>query len=194
MGKKVGPSLGMSFGAPKVFAIVDNRTASYVTALNQAIAANPSIVMIVIPNNKGEHYAAVKKIACCENPIPTQCITSTVLNKPKGMMSVATKVALQMNCKLGGEPWAVKMPLKDTMVIGYDTYHDTLSKGRSVGAVVASLNDSMTKYVSIANIHTNCDQELHDNLCPAIVTALRKYNDVNGRLPVRIIIYRDGVW
>ena len=28
------------------------------------------------------------------------------------MMSVATKVALQMNCKLGGEPWAVKMPLK----------------------------------------------------------------------------------
>ena len=27
-------------------------------------------------------------------------------------MSVATKVALQMNCKLGGEPWAVKMPLK----------------------------------------------------------------------------------
>ena len=27
-------------------------------------------------------------------------------------MSVATKVALQMNCKIGGEPWAVKMPLK----------------------------------------------------------------------------------
>ena len=39
-------------------------------------------------------------------------MTSPVLNKPKGLMSVATKVALQMNCKLGGEPWAVKIPMK----------------------------------------------------------------------------------
>ena len=46
-------------------------------------------------------------------------MTATVLSKPKGLMSVATKVALQMNCKLGGEPWAVKIPLKNTMVIGY---------------------------------------------------------------------------
>ena len=45
-------------------------------------------------------------------------ITSQVLAKPKGLMSVATKVVVQMNCKLGGEPWAVKIPLKNTMVIG----------------------------------------------------------------------------
>ena len=95
-----------------------------------------------------------------------------------------------MICKLGGEPWSVKIPLPDTMVIGYDTYHDTVSKGRSVGAMVASLNKTMTKYISIANIHTNPDQELHDNLCPAIITALRKYQEVNGRLPERIIVYR----
>ena len=78
------------------------------------------------------------------------------------MMTVATKVALQMNCKMGGEPWAVKMPMKvssrlvlcifipsssvqDTMVIGYDTYHDTAQKGRSVGAIVATMNQTLTK-------------------------------------------------
>ena len=44
-------------------------------------------------------------------------MTATVLGKPKGLMSVATKVALQMNCKLGGEPCVVKIPLKNTMVI-----------------------------------------------------------------------------
>ena len=37
-----------------------------------------------------------------DQPIPSQCVTSTVLNKPKGLMSVATKVAVQMNNKLGG--------------------------------------------------------------------------------------------
>merc|ERR1712098_40799 len=88
----------------------------------------PQLVMIVIPNNKGDHYAAVKTKCCVERPIPSQCITATVLGKPKGLMSVATKVALQMNCKLGGEPWAVKIPLKNTMILGYDTYHDTVRR------------------------------------------------------------------
>ena len=109
------------------------------------------------------------------------------------MLSVATKVALQMNCKMGGEPWAVKMPMKDTMVIGYDTYHDTAKKGRSVGAIVATMNQSLTKYMSLANMHENVGQELQDNLCPNIIKILRKYNDLNGNLPSRIILYRDGV-
>ena len=100
-----------------------------------------------------------------DQPIPSQCVTSTVLNKPKGLMSVATKVAVQMNAKLGGEPWAVKIPMKDTMIIGYvsccsyshlqsfiaihfqDTYHDSLHKGKSVGAVVASMNSTFTKFM-----------------------------------------------
>ena len=45
-------------------------------------------------------------------------MTATVLSKPKGLMSVATKVAIQMNCKLGGEPWTVKIPLENTMIVG----------------------------------------------------------------------------
>ena len=112
-------------------------------------------------------------------------------------MSVATKVAIQMNAKLGGEPWAVKIPLKDTMVIGYDTYHDSAQKGRSVGAVVASMNSTFTKYLSVANLHTNPAQELNDNMCPAIAKALRKYAEINGNLPARIIMYRyvlSRVW
>merc|ERR1740131_551065 len=133
--------------------------------------------MVVIPNDKGDHYAAVKKKCYIEKPTPSQCVTSTVLNKPKGLMSVATKVAVQMNCKLGG----------------YDTYHDSAQKGRSVGAVVASLNSTFTKYLSVANLHTNPSQELNDNMCPAITKALRKYSEINGDLPARIIMYRDGV-
>ena len=49
--------------------------------------------------------------------------------------------------------------------------------------------------MSLANMHTTTDsaQELHDNLCPNILKMLRKYNDLNGQLPSRIILYRDGV-
>merc|ERR1719370_841446 len=83
--------------------------------------------------------------------------------------------------------------MKGTMVIGDDTYHDSAQKGRSAGALVASLNKTFTKYLSVANLHTNPAQELDDNICPAIARALRKYNDLNGEMPQRIILYRDGV-
>jgi len=189
---KVGPSLGMVIGKPKTFELLDNRPATYIQTLDKVIDMKPSIVMVVIPNNKGDHYAAVKKKCCIEKPIPSQCMTATVLGKPKGLMSVATKVLLQMNCKLGGEPWAVKIPLKNTMVIGYDTYHDSLHKDKSVGAVVASLNPTFTKFVSMADFHSN-QSELTDRMCPAIAKALRKYSSANGCLPERVIMYRDGV-
>ena len=49
--KKVAPSLGMTMGAPKIFSLTDNRPATYIQQLDQ-VDMQPSIVMIVIPNNK----------------------------------------------------------------------------------------------------------------------------------------------
>ena len=52
------------------------------------------------------------------------------------------------------------------------------------------MNSTFTKYLSVANLHTNPAQELNDNMCPAIAKALRKYAEINGNLPARIIMYR----
>lgn len=39
------------------------------------------------------------------------------------MMSVVTKVALQLNCKLGGELWALEIPVRHICpVVGYCMY------------------------------------------------------------------------
>ena len=111
-------------------------------------------------------------------------MTGTVLGKPKGLMSVATKVAIQMNCKLGGEPWSLQMPLKDTMIIGFDTYHNTAKKGSSVGAVVSSLNATFTKYTSTCIFHEN-KEEITNGMGPAIAKALRRYREANNVLPSR---------
>jgi hypothetical protein len=40
---------------------------------------------------------------------------------------------MQMSCKLGGKPWNINFPLKDTMIIGYNANRD-LSK-RELGAL-----------------------------------------------------------
>ena len=77
--------------------------------------------------------------------------------------------------------------------IRYDTYHDTVHKSKSVGALVASLNPSLTKYISSANIHDSPNSELDNTMKPAVMKALRKYREVNGCLPEKIIMYRyDG--
>ena len=76
---KVAPSLGMVCAKPKCFELADNRPTTHINDLKLLLAQKPRIVMVVIPNNKGEHYAAVKKVCITESPIPSQCITSTVL-------------------------------------------------------------------------------------------------------------------
>jgi len=78
-------------------------------------------------------------------------------------MSIATKVVIQMNAKLGGEPWKLKVPLKKCMIVGFDAHHGT--KGNpSVGATVASMTDTFASYFSVTSYHADC-VELSKNLC-----------------------------
>ena len=100
--------------------------------------------MTVVPNNTGEQYGAIKKKLYCEHSMPSQVMTSTVLKKvtfsfllvinkmtylscfqDRGIKAVATKVAIQMAAKLGAEPWSVKIPVRNLMVVGFDSYHDS---------------------------------------------------------------------
>ena len=51
--------------------------------------------------------------------VPSQCILARTLQKKQMLMSVVTKVALQLNCKLGGELWALEIPVR----LSTCTYH-----------------------------------------------------------------------
>ena len=103
---KVTPSLGMKWSKPRMICVPDHKPSSYETALDQVLAQNPQIVMAVIPANKGDHYSIIKKKCSVErpiSPIPSQVVRAATLNsQARGLMSVATKVAVQMNNKLGG--------------------------------------------------------------------------------------------
>ena len=58
----------------------------------------------------------------------------------------ATKIAVQINAKLDGAPWCINVPkLGPTMIVGFDTYHDTVTKGNSYGALVATYDKHYTK-------------------------------------------------
>lgn len=112
----------------------------------------------------------------------------TLSNEAKSR-SIVQKIALQMNCKLGGSLWAIKIPLENTMICGIDTYHEAGSKGNSVSAFVASINSTFTKWYSKAIIQ-NQREELVHGLAVSMQNALRSYKAINKTYPDRIIIYR----
>lgn len=68
-------------------------------------------MVVVLPSNRKDKYDSVKKYLCVECPTPSQCVLSRTLGRRQTLMTVATKIALQMACKMGGELWSVEIPV-----------------------------------------------------------------------------------
>ncbi|XP_054710700.1 piwi-like protein 1 [Uloborus diversus] len=192
---KVGPPMGMRISPPQVVVIQVDRINNFLQAYRENVRSGAQLVCFIVPNNKKERYDALKKHTYLDNALASQVIVARTLSKKPMLMSVATKVAVQMNCKLGGEPWAMTIPFKvPLMIIGYDTYHDSSKKGRSAGAFVASLNQNCTKWYSRVSFHSAGGwHELSDHLKVNFTAALKKFYEINKTVPELILFYRDGV-
>jgi len=82
----------------------------------------------------------------------------------KELENIVTKVVVKMNAKLGGAPWTLNFPLKNTMFVGFDVYHGAKgSKAQSVGAMVATFSPNFTRYFSTTSYY-NDNEELSDNI------------------------------
>lgn len=156
------------------------------------VSDDTTATMVILPRQNKERYDAIKKFAAVERGMITQVVTGRLMTDDRKASGAAIKIGVQVAAKIGGEPWYVHIPLGGTMVCGYDTYHDTLQRGRSFGAFVASMNDKHSRWFSRADQHSQLS-ELSAHLADNFGVALRKYREVNGKFPERVFIYRDGV-
>lgn len=182
---------------PKIVEMDDDRTATYSRHLQELISKDPKMIMIVVPNNAGDRYAAIKKLTCVSNAIPTQVIVAKTMMPKKGniagVKSIASKVMIQLNCKLGGAPWMIKFPLKGVMAVGFDVTHDTSDRSKSYGAFVASMDLKETvNFFAAVSPHKD-GEELSTNIGIHMLQATKEFKDQHGTLPERIFYYRDGV-
>ncbi|KAG5670554.1 hypothetical protein PVAND_000808 [Polypedilum vanderplanki] len=193
MVRKVSGPTGINCANPRRIELGNDRTDTYVNEIRKQLNDKYiQMVVTIFPSLRDDRYAAVKKILCAECPCPSQCINSRTLRNDAKNRSIVQKILLQMNCKLGGSLWGIKIPLKDSMIIGIDTYHEASHKGLTVGGFVASLNSSFTKYFSKPAIQQK-REELINGLLNCMSQALLHYKTENNSLPEKIIIYRDGV-
>ena len=69
------------------------------------------MVVVIVASKRKDRYDAIKRICCLEKPVPSQVCTSMIIEDERKRRSVVTKVAIQMNCKLGGEIWKSNIPV-----------------------------------------------------------------------------------
>ncbi|VDM65320.1 unnamed protein product [Strongylus vulgaris] len=196
--------MNVRFGHPLVQFCRNTTVAAYHAAISDAIAraAGQSIHMMVLilADDSKTRYDALKSWLCTETNIPSQCVQlSTLRGRPhdrgrsKNFASIVLKIALQMNCKMGGALWRVSIPIKRAMIIGYDLYHDSTLRGKTIGACVSTIDQEYTEFFSQTRPHENPTQ-LGTNLSFFISKALWKYYKRNNNtLPEKIFLYRDGV-
>lgn len=191
---KVSRNLGFNVARPSMAELQNDRVEQFQRVIKEIMGQQrpPQLLCCMLPSNRKDRYDAVKRLCCVDTPVPSQVVLAKTVGNPKRLMSVATKIAIQMNCKLGGEAWTVNIPLEGCMIVGIDTYHDSSQRGRSVGGFVASLNRRYTRWYSNVTFQQS-GVELIDGLKRCMRGALMKYHDVNRVFPGRIIIYRDGV-
>lgn len=79
------------------------------------------MIMVAVGNNSADRYSAIKKTCYVRNSTPSQVVTSRVMDSRNmsKLRSVATKVAIQINAKIGGLPWTVDVKMDGIMFIGY---------------------------------------------------------------------------
>lgn len=187
--------LKYDYTAPKLVVSENDTIIKFRMALQKVINCDPTLIMIIVPNTRSDMYSEIKRLCCVEYAIPTQVVVRKTIDPTKiaKVKSVAHKVAVQINCKLGGVPWRIHVPIGGLMVIGYDVYHDARDKSRSFGAFVATMDlKQSTEIYCSATPHTN-GEELSRNININLENALRQYRSKHNSYPQKIMFYRDGV-
>ncbi|XP_068460934.1 piwi-like protein 2 [Clinocottus analis] len=191
---KVSGPIGMRLERPIRVELRDDRTETYIKSIHSQLTNEPNMQLVVsiMVGNRDDLYSAIKKLCCVKSPIPSQAINIRTISQPLKLKSIAQKILLQMNCKLGGELWTVSVPLKHLMVVGVDVHHDTSKVRQSVMGFVASVNSSLTRWYSRVTFQTPTEELIYGfRVC--FLAALEKYFEVNHSLPEKIVVYRDGV-
>ncbi|XP_077916241.1 piwi-like protein 3 [Halichoerus grypus] len=149
-------------------------------------------VVCVLSSEKKDLYDSIKQYLCVSCPIPSQCVIARTLDKPQTLMTIATKLAQQMNCKMGGALWKVDTGLQNAMFIGIDCFHDIVHRRKSIAGFVSSINQELTQWFSQC-LFQESGQELVNGLKACLEAALKLWLKHNLFLPQAIIVYRDGV-
>ena len=142
--KKQGEQMNYKIADPMKRAIDGDRQESYINEMKNIMDKfkenPPRMMLFVLPNNRADRYSALKKYCLVSCGVPCQMVVKNKTMNHRSLHSIATKIAIQLNCKLGGIPWMIEIPIRRLMVIGFDVSIYPQDRKRSMGAICASMD------------------------------------------------------
>ncbi|KAL3266899.1 hypothetical protein HHI36_011049 [Cryptolaemus montrouzieri] len=188
---RMGPSMGCMINRPKLVTVKDDRNESYISAIKDNVVKGVQCAVFICPTFRGDRYTVIKRMCITQIPVASQVVMSRTLANEQKSRSIIQKIALQINCKLGGTLWTLRFPFKNWMIVGIDVYHSAKgSKSDSVCAVVSSMNESISRWFSMAVPQKG---ELSEFYKMIFSKSLENYRRINGTYPAKVVIFRDGV-
>ncbi|XP_040567827.1 piwi-like protein Ago3 isoform X1 [Lepeophtheirus salmonis] len=186
--------LKITVSEPQIIPLSVGRTDEFVKKIRSHLQRDNSIQLVVtiVDSPRSDLYSAVKKVCLVDHSVASQFILRKTLCPTKNLRNIVKKIALQINCKLGGKLWDGHSPYKNAMIVGIDVYHDPDRQHQSCLGFVASLNTSFTQWYSTTERHSN-NEEIANALGKCIYRAIKEYKQQNHCIPSRIVVYRDGV-
>lgn len=120
--------MGFTMRVPRIIEIVNDNAEIFKDSIEKVMSgSNPQLVVCIVTSNQLVRYAAIKTKLCIDRPVPSQVILSRTLvqKTPSRYKAVGSKIAAQINCKLGGIPWTVDIRANwlGLMVVGFDVCH-----------------------------------------------------------------------
>ncbi|KAI6230110.1 hypothetical protein M3Y99_01102100 [Aphelenchoides fujianensis] len=158
------------------------------------------LVLIVLPHKNADVYMTVKELADMQHGLMSQCVLFRNVQRPSP--ASCANIVLKINMKLGGvnsclvadDVSARFLVNRPVLVLGIDVTHPTQMEERagmpSVAAVVGNLD--MLPQVYGANVQRRCRESVV-YVTEAVRERVVAFLNATGRLPERIIVYRDGV-
>eukprot|EP00741_Cyanophora_paradoxa_P017219 tig00020961_g16631.t1 len=194
--------MGATVDEPTWIEVASPHPGAYAEAILKALGARArpfAIVLVLLPTDDKDRYDALKRLLHVERGLPMQGLVTRRYDKQRGWnASVVTKLALQMQAKLGACLWNAQLPqapqVQNAMFIGVDVCH--LAGRASVAGFVASLRPRVEggEYFAQTRKQEAGGQELMDHLGECLKEALELWRKRNkGGLPSHVFFYRDGV-
>ncbi|KAF2874318.1 Piwi domain-containing protein [Massariosphaeria phaeospora] len=161
----------------------------------------PKFLFVILPNDNALVYDCVKYVCDIKNGITNVCNIGSKFSKEKGQVQYFANVALKFNQKLGGVNHSIQLeklkPLDpQTIVFGIDVTHPSpgsADSSPSIAGVVASVDQQFAQYPASMRTQEG-RKEMVTELEEMIIERLRLWQKRNqGRLPTKVIVYRDGV-
>lgn len=155
------------------------------------------VVLLTPHESKKNFYPELKKFFINKLGCPSQFIVRKTLQNPKGALSAASKICIQMNIKAGCTPWEVKTvhPYFKQKVCMYGAISmSKCAKGKYTLAFVGTIDPTFTKVYSSCKIGIETKEAIPVKDLESIFYDWAKtFFMKNKKVPDTIILYREGL-